>query len=46
MNTIDATPLLSLGARATLAARHYPLVNLMPRTNTRRRENRRQCDLW
>ena len=38
MNTIDATPQLSLGDRATLVLQHYPQVNAPIRTNTKGQE--------
>jgi len=46
MNTIDATPQLSLGDDVTLFSRHYRLVNLPVRTTTRGPEKAAQCDLW
>jgi hypothetical protein len=46
MNTVDATPQLSFGDRATLASRRYPLVNLPIRKTTLGRKKPRQCYLW
>jgi hypothetical protein len=38
MNTIDATPQLSLGVRATLVLERYAFVNLTVRTKTSRQK--------